>query len=124
MDVACRLASERGSRIVAMTVLEVPLDRPLTDALPALEADANRELDEAIAVGDSYGVRVLTRIERARAAGPAIVQEADARGVEIIVIGAPRRILTARQAEVFGKTVDYVLKHAGCRVLVTAAEAS
>lgn len=124
MDVACRLAAERGSRIVAMTVLEVPLDRPLTDALPALEADANRELDEAIAVGDSYGVRVLTRIERARAAGPAIVQEADARGVEIIVIGAPRRILTARQAEVFGKTVDYVLKHAGCRVLVTAAEAS
>jgi hypothetical protein len=25
---------------------------------------------------------------------------------------------------VFGKTVDYVLKHAPCRVLVTASEAS
>jgi APA family basic amino acid/polyamine antiporter len=121
MDVACRLAVERGARIVAMSVLEVPLDRPLADDLPALEAEANRELDEAQAIGDSYGVSVLTRLERARAAGPAIVGEADARGSEIIVIGSPRRKLTASQAAVFGKTVDYVLKHANCRVLVTAA---
>jgi APA family basic amino acid/polyamine antiporter len=121
MDVACRLAVERGARIVAMSVLEVPLDRPLADELPALEAEANRELDEAQAIGDSYGVSVLTRLERARAAGPAIVGEADARGAEIIVIGSPRRALTASQAAVFGKTVDYVLKHASCRVLVTAA---
>jgi basic amino acid/polyamine antiporter, APA family len=124
MDVACRLAAERGARIVAMSVLEVPLDRPLTDELPALAAEANRELDEALAIGDSYGVRVLTRIERAHAAGPAIVEEATARNVEIIVIGSPRRTLTARQAAVFGKTVDYVLKHADCRVLVTAAESA
>jgi nucleotide-binding universal stress UspA family protein len=124
MDVACRLAAERGSRIVALNVLEVPLDRHLTEEFPALEAEANRELDEAMAIGDSYGVRVLTRIERAHAAGPAIVEEAEARGSEIIVLGSPRRALTARQAAVFGKTVDYVLKHASCRVLVTAAKAA
>ena len=34
---------------------------------------------------------------------------------------SPRRHLTAGQSAVFGKTVDYVLKHANCRVLVTAA---
>jgi nucleotide-binding universal stress UspA family protein len=122
MDVACRLAAERGSRIVALSVIEVPLDLPLSEELPELELPANRELDEAAAVGDSYGVRVLTRLERAHAAGPAIVAEADARGAEIIVLGSPRRTLTSAQAAVFGKTVDYVLKHATCRVLVTAAE--
>jgi len=122
MDVACRLAAERGSRIVALNVLEVPLDQPLTQALPELERTANRELDEAAAIGDSYGVRVLTRLERARSAGPAVVAEADARGAEIIVLGAPRRRLTAAQAAVFGKTVDYILRHATCRVLVTASE--
>ena len=122
MDVACRLAAERRARIVALSVLEVPLDRPLTDRFPELETVANDELDEAVAVGDSYGVRVLTRLERAHAAGPAIVAEADARNAEIIVLGSSRRNLTARQAAVFGKTVDYVLKHAHCRVLVTAAE--
>jgi basic amino acid/polyamine antiporter, APA family len=123
MDVACRLASERRSRIVALNVLEVPLDRPLSDPFPDLETIANDELDEAVAIGDSYGIRVLTRLERAYAAGPAIVAEADARNAEIIVLGSPRRHLTASQSAVFGKTVDYVLKHATCRVLVTAGGA-
>jgi APA family basic amino acid/polyamine antiporter len=122
MDVACRLAAERGSRIVALNVLEVPLDRPLTEALGELERTANHELDEAAAIGDSYGVRVLTRLERARSAGPAVVAEARARDTEIIVLGSPRRRLTAAQAAVLGKTVDYILRHAPCRVLVTASE--
>jgi APA family basic amino acid/polyamine antiporter len=124
MDVACRLAAERGSRILALSVVEVPLERQLSDVSPELEAQANRELDEAVAIGDSYGVPVVGRLERARSAAKAIVAEADARDAEIIVIGAPRQRLTSSQAAVFGKTVDYVLKHASCRVLVTAAEAS
>ena len=121
MDLACRLAAERRARIVALNVLEVPLDRALTDRSRESEAAANAELDEAVAIGGSYGVRVLTRLERAHAAGPAIVAEADARNSEIIVLGSPRRNLTAGQSAVFGKTVDYVLKHASCRVLVAAA---
>jgi APA family basic amino acid/polyamine antiporter len=123
MDVACRLAAERGSRIVALSVIEVPLEHQLTEGYSEQEVAANRELDEAVAIGESYGVSVLTRIERAHAVGPAIVAEADARGSEIVVLGSPRRALTARPTSVFGSTVDYVLKHAGCRVLVTAAEA-
>ena len=91
---------------------------------PELEALANRELDEAVAIGDSYGVPVVGRLERARAAGPAIVAEAEARQAEIIVLGAPRGELTARQRAVFGKTVDYVLKHAPCRTLVVASGAA
>ena len=121
MDVACRLASERRAQIIALNVLEIPLDSSLTDHFPDVEAIANAELDEAIAIGDSYGVRVLSRLERAHSAGPAIVKEADARNAEIIVLGAPRRHLTARESAVFGKTVDYVLKHARCRVMVAAA---
>ena len=122
MDVACRLAAERGARIVALNVLEIPLDQQLSEDLPEVERGANRELDRATAVGDSYGVRVLTRLERARSAGPAIVAEADARDAEIIVLGARRSDLTATQATVLGKTADYILKHAHCRVLVTASE--
>jgi basic amino acid/polyamine antiporter, APA family len=122
MDVACRIAAERGARIVALSVVEVPLEQQLADVSPDLEARANRELDEAVAIGDSYGVRVVGRMERARSAAKAIVAEAEARDSEIIVIGSPRRRLTGSQAAVFGKTVDYVLKHASCRVLVTASE--
>ena len=49
------------------------------------------------------------------------MDEAGTRDSEIIVIGAPRKQLTARQAAVFGHTVDYVLRHAPCRVMVTAS---
>jgi basic amino acid/polyamine antiporter, APA family len=122
MDVACRLAAERGSRIVALSVVEVPLDRDLAEGIPEVEQQADRELDEAVAIGESYGVRVMGRIERARSAAKAIVAEAEARNAEIIVLGSSRRTVTASQSAVFGKTVDYVLKHAPCRVLVTAVE--
>jgi nucleotide-binding universal stress UspA family protein len=64
---------------------------------------------------------VLPRLIRARSAGPAIVREAERRAVEIIVIGAPRKDLTRSKRAVFGRTVDYVLKNAPCRVLVTAS---
>jgi APA family basic amino acid/polyamine antiporter len=124
MDLACRLAAEHGARIVALSVLEVPLDRPVGDTSGDLEQAANRELDEALAIGDSYGIRVIGRLERARSPGPAIVAEAAARDAEIIILGSPRHVLTATQAPVFGKTVDYVLRHAPCRVLVAAAEAA
>jgi len=121
LDLACRLAAERGARIVAVSVIEMPLDRPLSDSARELESMANRELDEAVAIGDSYGIPVVGRLERARAAGPAIVAEAEARQAEIIVLGAHRGELTARQRAVFGKTVDYVLKNAPCRTLVVAS---
>ena len=121
LDFACRLAARRA-RIVALNILEVPLDRPLGAEYPELEREANHELDEAVAIGDSYGVSVMSRFERARAAGPAIVAEAAARNSEIIVLGSPRDQLTAHQLAVFGRTVDYVLKHAPCRVLTVASE--
>jgi basic amino acid/polyamine antiporter, APA family len=121
LDVSCRLAARR-SRIFAFTVLEVPLDQPLGAPYPDLEEQVNRELDEAVRIGDSYDVNVTGRLERARAAGPAIVAEAEARNAEIIVLGSPREHLMSHQADVFGETVDYVLKHAPCRVLTVASE--
>ena len=66
-------------------------------------------------------MRVHDRLVRARSAGVAIVQEAERRGTEIIVIGTPRKTLTRSQKAVFGNTVDYVLRHAPCRVLVAAS---
>ena len=122
LDLACRLAAEWGSRIVVLTVLEIPLDRPLGEDLPELEKVAHRELDEAMAICDSYGVPVLGRLERSRSAGQAIVAEAEGRQAEIIVLGSPRREVTGYQRRAVGKTVEYVLKHAPCRTLVVASE--
>ena len=122
LDIAASMAAERGARIAAVTVLEIPLDLPLSAELPEEEALANRELDEARAIGDTYGISVIPRLVRGRNAGAEIVREAERRGTEIIIIGAPRRVVGRRKRAVFGRTVDYVLKNAPCRVMVTAID--
>jgi len=122
LDVAASLSAERGAQLTAVYVLEVPLDVALATDLSQEEEIANRELDEARAIGESYGVAVIPRLVRARNAGAAIVQEAERRSSEIIVIGAPRKDLGRRKRAVFGHTVDYVLKNAPCRVMVTASK--
>ena len=123
MQVACRLAGERRASIIAETVIEVPLELPLDAYLPERVEEANEQLDEASAIGELYGVRVIERIVRARNAGRAIVDEATRRDSEIIVMGGPRRVrLAVGKRAIFGDTVDFVLKHATCRVMVAAAK--
>src|SRR5262249_57985429 len=109
-------------KIIALNGTEVPLDLPLSADLPGEEERSNVELDEAQAIGDSYGVTVVDRLVRARSAGEAIVEEAERRGTEIIVLGSPRRVLATGGRGVFGSTVDYVLKHGPCRGMVAAAD--
>ena len=123
MDFACRLATERRAAIVAVNAIAVPLELPLDAYLPEQVAAANRLLDEARAIGETYGVKVIGRISRTRNAGRAIVDEAARRGSEIIVMGGPRRmrLMTGRRA-IFGDVVDFVLKHAPCRVMVAAGK--
>ena len=123
LDVACRLAAERGSRVIALSVVEAPWELAAEEAQPLEERSANRELDEAVAIGDSYGVRVTPRLVRGRSAAKEIVAEAARRDVEIIVLGSPRKQLTDRRRGVFGTTVDRVLRNAPCRVMVTASRA-
>jgi len=119
MDFACRLAAERRASIVAFTAIEVPLDLPLDAELPEDVREANEQLDEARAIGDSYGVRVIGRIARTRNIGRAIVDEAIRRQSEIIVMAGPRRVRLQRgRRQIFGDAVDFVLRHAPCRVMV------
>jgi basic amino acid/polyamine antiporter, APA family len=118
VDVACRLAAERRASIAAVAVVVVPLELPLDARLSDEEDQAYDVLDAARAISELYGVDVRGRLVRARSAGRAIVDEAERRQTEIIVMGTPRRD-RARRA-VFSDTVDFVLKHAPCRVMVAA----
>ena len=89
--------------------MELPLDAHMQET----EALAGRALEKANAIAASRGVRLRSRIVRARARGEAIV--AEAADAELIVVRAAPQPGSA----LFGRTVDYVLRHAPCRVLVT-----
>ena len=116
VEVASRLATERAGRIVLLRVIVVPLELPIDADFSEQLDEAHELLDKARAIAEPYGVRVVERVLRERKAGRAIVDEADRRGAEIIVLGAPRGAHRA----IFGHTVDYVLKNAPCRVMVAA----
>jgi len=111
---AAELAPEAGAAITAVVVIEVPAELPLEAHMHEEEGLARKALEKADAIAASRGVRLRSRIVRARARGEAIVAEAEAAGADLIVVRASRHPGTA----LFGRTVDYVLRHANCRVLV------
>jgi APA family basic amino acid/polyamine antiporter len=117
---AARLASERRATIVLLHVLEVPLDQPLDADLREREEVGDLILDEAEALLETYaGIKVISRLERARSAGPAIVEEAARREAEVVILGASRAKVRGGKP-IIGRTVDLVLRNAPTRVAVIA----
>ena len=116
---AVALAKESGATIEAITVVQVPRERELGAPLPrdvAEEADAS--VAEARALGEENGVDVHAEAVHARSIGHAIVDEATSRSADLIVLGSSPR--WRRQSRFFSPTVDHVLRHAPCEVLVVA----
>ena len=120
VSLAAELASEQGASITAVVVIELPAELPLQAHMPEEEAQARRVLEEARAIAGAYGVPVRARLVRARQPGEAIVAEAEALQADLVVLRAATKQRPEGGAPLFGKTVDYILKHASCRVLVAA----
>jgi APA family basic amino acid/polyamine antiporter len=115
---ALQLAAESGTSLVVLYPIEVPLSESLSAVMERETEEAERQLREAAALGREYGVNVITRIVRTRNIGQAIVQEAERRRSEIIVLGARDRNKPGER--LFGRRIDYVLRNAHCRVMVGA----
>ncbi len=123
---------ESRPRLELFYVIDLPLTVPLDGPPPPDRlAEAERVLARAAEVADEYAsVEVDSGYVTARGAGDAIVERAREHEVEAIVMGAepPTRIRGgavlggvrgAKPAEI-GPTTQYVLRHAPCRVLLTA----
>jgi APA family basic amino acid/polyamine antiporter len=121
-----------GPLLEIVYVIEVPLTVPLDAPLPRERlAAAEAALQRAREVGEEYErVRVQTAIVPARRRGAGIVEQAQRRWVEAIVMGGepPTRIrggailggIAGTRPEEIGEVTEYVLKKAPCRVLLTA----
>jgi nucleotide-binding universal stress UspA family protein len=113
---AAELAPEAGASITAVFVIEVAAELPLDAHMHDEEHAAREALEKAHAIAASRGVRLRERIVRARSRGEAIVAEAEAVQADLVVMRAAPK----NGKRLFGRTADYVLRHADCRVLVTA----
>ena len=120
LDAIALLTIAVASLELAQTIVEEEVQREAHMSAPTRvreqEEQADLLLDGARNQAELYGVRIVERLVRARSAGRAIVEEAERRQSEIVVLGAPR----APRRQIFGPTADYVLRHAPCRVMVAA----
>jgi nucleotide-binding universal stress UspA family protein len=82
---------------------------------------AQRVLRDAAQFAARYGIGVHTRIRRAPASGEEIVRQASEIGADLIVLGATARSVDGRPF--LGHSVEHVLAHAGCAVVVAVLPA-
>jgi APA family basic amino acid/polyamine antiporter len=115
---AIKLAEEHGATVSALHVISVPLDKPLDAEMVEEEERAEASIAEAKLLAAEHRVTVEGEISRARSIGEAIVEEAEKRDVDLILMGSSPR--WRRQSRFFSPTVDYVLRHAPCEVMVIA----
>jgi APA family basic amino acid/polyamine antiporter len=118
LGTALRLAEEKRCALRVVHVISVPLDRPLDAELVEAEEEAEASLAEAKLLAAEQGIDIDVAIVRARAIGGAIVEEARAHDVDLIVMGSAPR--WRRQSRFFSPTVDFVLRKAPCEVMVIA----
>ena len=109
---AAKLAARRRRGIHVLVTLTVPASSPLNADLPDQELAARAIIEQARIQG---GRRVTGHVERVRAgqAGRTIVDEARELRARAIVMPLPRR-----GGSVFGKTLETVLAHRPCRVII------
>jgi nucleotide-binding universal stress UspA family protein len=114
--IACGLAKQRKGKVFVVHVIEVLRSLPLNAEMEAEARRGEQLLRRAEEVASQNGYQVTGELLQAREAGPAIVDEARDRKVDVIVMGVGyKRLIGAFQV---GRTADYVLKNAPCQVWV------
>ncbi len=116
MKLACRLAKKDKGKVWAVSVVTVKRALPLDAEIDSEIQSAEEVLDHVEAVAEEEDYEVETDVLQTRDVGPAIIDEAVERGVDLILMG----ITYKRRFGQFslGNVVPYVLKNAPCPVIL------
>jgi len=113
---ACQLARPSRAHVHAIHVIEVKRSLPLDADLAPEAARGEEVLDRAERIAEQWDLEIESELLQARDVGTAIVDEAIAREVDLILLGITYKKRFGEFA--LGKTAPYVLKNAPCRVWV------
>jgi basic amino acid/polyamine antiporter, APA family len=121
MATACRLAVEAGAAVVGVSAIYVPVRDPLDVPMPDRDAQVDAVQEMAASLAEEYGVEYRPVVARTRSPGRLVVDAAVEHQAGLIVVGSPQKHRLARSVheEFFGQTVDFILRKAPCRVIVT-----
>ncbi|MFQ5924415.1 MAG: universal stress protein [Dehalococcoidia bacterium] len=116
IKLACTIARRRKGEVYVVYVIQVKRALPLDAEIETETQEGEKVLKRAERIADELDYHVETDLLQAREVGPALVDEAVERGVDLIIMGINYK---KRFGEFhLGSTVPYVLKNAPCRVLL------
>jgi len=117
IELACNLANRKSKgKIFAVHVIPVERSLPLDAEIESEIRRAETILAHIEEIAKEQGCRVETDILQAREVGPAIIDEAIEREVDLILIGVTYKKHFGQFC--LGDVLPYVLKNAPCRVLL------
>jgi nucleotide-binding universal stress UspA family protein len=116
IKLACDLAKKSKATVYVAYVIEVKRSLPLDAVVEAEIEKAEKVLTRAEDIAAEYDYEVETDLVQARDAGPAIVDEAMEREVDLILMGVAYKKRFG--AFDLGRVIPYVLEEAPCRVLL------
>ena len=116
MRLACRLAKKDKGKIWAVYVITVKRTLPLDAEVEPEIQKAEDILDHVEMVAEEEDYEVEAEALQAREAGPAIVDEAVERGIDLILMGVKYKRWFGQFS--LGNVVPYVLKNSPCPVIL------
>ena len=116
VKLACDLAKKSKAGIYVVYIIEVKRSLPLDAVIESEIQKAEEVLTRAEDIAAELDYEVETDLIQAREAGPAIVDEAMERDVDLILMGLTYK--TRFGVFDLGRAVPHVLKEAPCRVLL------
>ena len=120
LELAASVVETKSTHLNLIYVLEVAPEHPLEAKLPTETNQAEDSLLQAVAYAeslfDSNSTVIHSDLLLARAAGPAIVDEAELQHADVIVMALENQRKHGRAT--VGDTVPYVLKNAPCEVII------
>ena len=112
----CRLVKKNKAKIWAVYVITIKRSLPVDAEIEPEIRKAEDVLDHMGRIAEEEDYEVETDLLQARDAGPAIVDEAVERGVDLILMGVAYKKRFGQFS--LGSVVPYILKNAPCRVIL------
>ena len=116
MKLACRLAKKDKGEILAIYVVAIKRSLPLDAEINSEIQEAEQVLDHIEEIAEEEDYSIETDLLQSREAGPAIIDEAVERGIDLILMGIKYKRRFGQFS--LGSVVPYVLKHAPCPVIL------
>lgn len=117
VNLTCGLARHQKSEVVAVHVVEIDWTLPLDADVAGRSEEAQRVLDTAEMTAEQAHYTIEPVLLQARDVGAALVDEATARGADLLVLSLPYRKRFGGDFAI-GRTIPYVFKNAPCAVWV------